>query len=277
MSTSRIAQLEELLARVQVRAREPRRAAVGLEATFDATEAVTTTADLSKAGLLEARAAAVETAPKSLDFEEIDDLSDVEEVDGVDIDVEEPGPASGVDRVAASSMEQALASAVDHPPITPPPASVEQLTPAPPLVAASPSASPRLSASPIRPSGAPVRPTMEQLGETVALDEGPSREFELDRPASPGSSPLASEAGLSSSHHLEEHLAPVGIVDHKNLTSPPEAREELERMRLGQVATLEAEVVQRPQISTNVVDFVGAHQSFMPETFAELLDASLGL
>ena len=274
MSNLRISQLETLLARVQVRSREPRRAAAGFGVVADGTAADVAVADvvdvdlgavagsspaLSRSGKAEgeARVAAGEQAPESLDFEELDDLSDVEEVQGVDIDIDEPEPESGVDRVAASSMEQALASAIENPPVTPPPASTEQLTPAAPPIALG-------------------RPTIEQLGETVALDEGPNREFELDRPAAVASGG-STESASSSGHHLEEHLAPVGIVDHKNLTSPPEAREDLERMRLGELATLEAEVVQRPQISTNVVDFVGAHQSFMPETFVDLLDASLGL
>ena len=195
-----------------------------------------------------ALAAMAEPAP--LDELEVEDI-DAEEIDldGVDLDDDAPESHSS----PRHSIDEAIASAEHAAPLTPPPES-----------GAEPLAAPHIPAH----SG----PTMEQLGETISLDEGPSRDFELDEPLEPPvSAPISS--GL-----LEAELprsVPASFTP--DLQAPPEAAAELERVRIGATATIEPDVVVRPSISTNVVDFVGAQRSFAPSSFAELVDASLSL
>ncbi len=201
------------------------------------------------------RSAPASATPASLeatsaDFEEIEDLDDVEEISESEMDLEAV-PESHSSPVA-TSMEQALATAADAPPLTPPPES--------------------------GPEPAPVRaphpgPTMVQLGETISLEEGPDRAFELDEPMAD-----VEPHAPSSERHLEADLPGSSLrsVDD-GLLAPPSARQDLERVRLGEAAHIEAEIVQRPTISTNVVDFVSAHQGFSPESFLALVDASLSL
>ena len=270
---ARLTQLNQLLTRVQTRAGAPRpagqstvaaqpapvvAAAPGLELDEAFGQDAAPPAASSRP-VLQAAAPPSAAAPSSADFEELEDLGDIEEVDGAEIDLEEPAPESHSSPVAGT-MEQALASAAEAPPRTPPPES---------------------GAEPTQHVHVPPHrgPTMEQLGETISLEEGPSRAFELDEPL--GDAERNPSEAPASSGQLEADLPISSLRGYEdknlNLQSPPEARAELERVRLGQPQNLEAEVVQRPLISTNVVDFVGAHQSFAPESFAQLLDASLAL
>lgn len=170
-------------------------------------------------------------------------------------ELEEEAPASS--RRVAASMDEALAGAAHRrePPKTIPPES---------------GAEPRSGAElELARSRAPQGPTPEQLGETIHLEEGPRAEFELDEPLSEPLSARPSEESV-----LEAEI-PSGIgAYHHDLAPPPEAREELERVRLGEVR---AEVVQRPVISTNVVEFVHAQERPAAETFGAWLDASLEL
>lgn len=124
-------------------------------------------------------------------------------------------------------------------------------------------------------------PTMEQLGETVALDEPAGPALELD---APGSSP--SPEALSGSEQAEPSSIPqsskppsgmeaqLGAGEAAKVRSPESTRKDLERVRFGEVS---ARVTSRPVLSSNVVQFVEASQSFEPATFLELLDSSLAL
>jgi len=114
-------------------------------------------------------------------------------------------------------------------------------------------------------------PTMEQLGQTVPLEEGPHLALEVEKPqAKPISDVPPSARGL-------EAAIPSQRVVPTELEAPPEARAELERFRLGQGQELQADAYPRPTISTNVVEFVKAQREFQPQSFAELLEASLRL
>lgn len=182
-----------------------------------------------------------ESAPASLEAAEV-------ELDEVELD--EP-PESGRSLVA-DPMQRALEAADRSGPLTPPPESGPE-----------PAKSPSIPAH----SG----PTMEQLGQTITLEEGPEDELEVDEPVA--------EAPVSAPRsHLEMELpeSNVGTYD-AGLSAPPEAREELERVRLGQPASVAAHVAERPVLSTNVVDFVAAHRARAPESFLGWLDSSLEL
>ncbi len=184
------------------------------------------------------------------------------EFDGLEL-VEE-APASSRRPRVASTMDEALAgvAARMEAPLTPPPESGPE-----------PSAGPselRIPQAPARPIS--VLPTTEQLGQTVTLEEGPAADFELDEPLSEAEEELAAAPEAA---HLEAELpaASVGTFDQE-LASPPGAREELERVRLGEV---QAQVVARPVISTNVVEFVNAGGERRVESFLALIDGSLSL
>jgi hypothetical protein len=185
------------------------------------------------------------------------------------LELEEPPASSRRPRVA-SSMDEALAGAAAHmePPMTPPPES----GPAPSTGAAE-LVIPQAPARPASIFPAVEYPTTEQLGQTVTLEEGPSADFELDEPLSE-----TGEDELGAPHEgaqLEAELPAAGAgTFEQGLASPPEAREELERVRLGQV---QADVVARPIISTNVVDFVNAGSRTRPGSFLDLVDGSLSL
>ena len=179
------------------------------------------------------------------EIRDIDGLDDVQEIDSVDLD--EPGvPESGP--VSATTMDDAMDAAAHQPPLTPPPESGEEI------------ASPHIPAH--------AGPTMEQLGQTISLDEGQQRDFELDEPTleipQPEPPPSQMEAELPS-------------TPSEQMQVPETAREDLERVRLGDSTPIEARVVSRPVISTNVVDLVSSSRAFRPQSFLELVDASLKL
>jgi hypothetical protein len=114
-------------------------------------------------------------------------------------------------------------------------------------------------------------PTMEQLGQTVALEEGPHVALEVEKPAQKPASDLPpSTRGLEAAIP-SQRPAPL------ELEAPPEARADLERIRLGQTHELVVEAHARPTISTNVVELVTAQRDFQPRSFAKLLEASLKL
>jgi len=161
-----------------------------------------------------------------------------------ELELEEP-PESGSAPVRSSLDDL---REVDHPPLTPPPESGEE--PAPKV-------------SIPRDPG----PTMAQLGQTITLDEAPRADLELDEPAAP-----PSRRGIDQL----EMVPPIGAYSEE-LPLPENAREELDRVRLGQSAEVGPTVHTRPVLSTNVVDFVSAVRSYQPETFLALLDASLDL
>lgn len=197
-------------------------------------------------------------------FEEVETPSSVRPEFG-GLDLVEEAPASSRRPRVASTMDEALAGAAARmeAPLTPPPESGPE-----------PSAGPtelHIPQAPARPVS--VLPTTEQLGQTVSLEEGPAADFELDEPLSETEEDLL--AGSPEAAHLEAELpaANVGTFE-QGLASPPGAREELERVRLGEV---QAQVVARPVISTNVVEFVNAGGERGAESFLALIDGSLSL
>lgn len=209
----------------------------------------------------------VAVAPNELVFEEPafeEERPSQRRPDFGGLELVEEAPASSRRSRVASTMDEALAGAAAQlePPMTPPPESGPELS----------SAELRIPQAPPRPVS--VLPTTEQLGQTVSLEEGPSADLELDEPLSETEEDLYAEAPAETTH-LEAELpaASAGMFD-EGLASPPGAREELERVRLGEV---QANVVARPVISTNVVDFVGASERHQPASFLALVDGSLSL
>lgn len=189
-----------------------------------------------------------ELAAPSEAVEEIDDIEDVQEMEAVELD--EPGaPESGV-AAPSATMDDAMDAAEHQPPLTPPPESGEEI------------ASPQIPADP--------GPTIEQLGQTISLEEGKPQDFELDEPT------LDEPAAESPPSEMEAEI-PASAPVSQELEVPEDAREELDRVRLGDSTPLEARVSSRPVLSTNVVEFVSSSQDFKPSTFAELVDASLEL
>lgn len=181
------------------------------------------------------------------------ELLELDEPEAVGLE-EVEAPASS--RRVAASMDEALAGAADRlEPRTIPPESGPE---------------PLAGTDALRQKGsrAPDVPTTEQLGQTVPLEEGPRAEFELDEPLSEPLQERAAEASF-----LEAEL-PSGASYGEHLAPPPEAREELERVRLGEVR---AEVVTRPLISTNVVEFIEAQRGERPSGFSAILDETLAL
>jgi hypothetical protein len=184
--------------------------------------------------------------PLELDEPGMDSLSPPGRAAANELELDEP-PESGSARVRGSEQ---LEEVDDRPPLTPPPESGEE--PAPKV-------------SIPRDPG----PTMAQLGQTIALDDGGGGPLELDEPPPPpsrrGVDQLAMSLPRASSSYSEE------------LPLPENAREELDRVRLGQSTEVGPTIHTRPVLSTNVVDFVSAVRSQEPETFAALVDASLRL
>lgn len=274
---ARIAKLESLLGRIQERAAAPRPVRAVAAPTTDSEAAIETPrveppaavqapqldepeldAPVSAAPELDAPDLGVSamSAPESVreeaiteeldELDEIDmDLDEVEIDDVDDIELDEELPESGT---ASASIEDAMEAAEHQPPLTPPPESGEGLT------------------TPQIPSD--EGPTMEQLGETISLEEGRAQSFELDEPS-------IEEAPASS--HLEMQIPASVPPAADDLSVPAEAREELDRHRLGDSTPVEARVSTRPVLSTNVVDLVSSSKSFEPASFLELLDASLKL
>jgi len=187
--------------------------------------------------------------PLELDEPGLDSLSPPAHAASVtdDLDLDEP-PESGRSRVRSAELIGSYDEADGHPPLTPPPESGEE--PAPKV-------------SIPRDPG----PTMAQLGQTITLEEESGGVLELAEPAPP-----PSRRGVD---QLE--MSPPQVGYSEELPLPENAREELDRVRLGQSTEVGPTVHSRPVLSTNVVDFVSAVRSYQPETFLDLLDTSLRL
>lgn len=182
------------------------------------------------------------TAPASLDTDEPGTFGASVPPDSLD----EP-PESGTERLEATLSPPARR---DDAPITPPPESGEERAFDPP-----------------RRDG----PTMEQLGQTIALDEGNVRILDLDEP-------LASDRPAPSSERLEMSLPSAMLGSYESgLVAPPEARADLERVLRSDAGDLAVQSVARPPLATTVVDLINAQRSFRPSSFVELVDASLAL
>lgn len=195
-------------------------------------------------------------------IEDIDDLELVEDDDLLELDeadaIDEEAPESS--RRVATSMDEALAEAADQ---------LDSPKTVPPESGPEPVVSSELDLQSAAPASAREVPTTEQLGQTIALEEGAPADFELDEPLH---DPVVAE--LEEPSQLEAELPAGGGAYRDDLAPPPGAREELERVRLGEV---QAEVIARPVISTNVVEFIQAHSASRPRSFAELLDEALSL
>jgi hypothetical protein len=127
-------------------------------------------------------------------------------------------------------------------------------------------------------------PTAEQLGDTIDLPEPSHEPLELDV-AAPPVAPIDIEPPPVS-EELEVALPrreSVGVYDAA-LAPPASARDELRRYE-EQAAPIEppgkveaSGIVSRPELPGVVVSrFTEASRTFVPRTFVELLDASLGL
>lgn len=159
-----------------------------------------------------------------------------------------PPPESGAERLEASLSPPSDLEA----PITPPPESGRE----------------RSAAE----HGHRDGPTMEQLGQTVPLDEGTVRVLDLDEP-------LGSDRPAPASEHLEMSLPSAMLGSYEDhLMAPPEAKADLERiLRSGGTGEFVVQAVARPPLSTNVVELITAQKGFKPSSFVELIDSSLEL
>lgn len=207
-------------------------------------------------------------APEEVDLDAMEEVDLVEEFAGdpslEPAEDEEPPPEShsGPSR-SAPNLVAAIEDVEEQAPLTPPPESGEGLAMAP----APMTSTQALSQAPVPSQG----PTMEQLGETIALEEGPPQEFDLGEPEE------APHVGEPAPSAFEAEIPAQASVYDDQLSVPDDARAELERVRLGERSDVRAEVISRPVISTNVVDFVAADRTLHPTTFGELLDLTLGL
>lgn len=211
----------------------------------------------------EAPAAAVARAPSSADVE-------------IDMEEEEESPVSSRRARVPASMDEALAGAAEQlqpeperevPLQTPPPESGPQAAlPLPPGLEQPPLPGEYDSgvhpAEEVKVDLPPVGPTHAQLGQTIELEapQGPNLELDM-RSRVP---------------------APERAQDHDELEAAlPDAS--VERMRPSPSSLppeeLQAERTERAQLHSDVApaSFSRAARPFAPNTFAELLDASLAL
>lgn len=204
--------------------------------------------------------------------------------DSIDFEEEEEEEA----KPASSRRARALETTVDEleevsaslddveheiPIKTPPPESGPQsATPAPAV--AEPGAVHAAESDLAAISGAP---TVEQLGQTIDLEESEGPPLELAPPAEPEPPPPPEELEASLfvlesrepavTHAAPEVMPPEVMPPEPGPASPPV-----------QSKALEAAAVQRPAASdVVVVEHLGAPRDFRPASFLELLDASLGL
>jgi hypothetical protein len=176
-------------------------------------------------------------------------------------EAEEEPPASSR-RAIAGSMGEALAEAVDTagmdegreiPLKTPPPESGPQAAPPPQGLAAPPVPDLRELHEVDIVSG--TQPTAAQLGATVELEPAAEGELELGEPVAEAP-PV----------HLVREEAPVAVAAVAAVEPVQPA------------ASVEPEVVRRPAAATAPAGaFVSAAKGFHPQSFLELLDASLAL
>jgi hypothetical protein len=206
----------------------------------------------------------------------------VDELDFVEEDEDEV-PASSRRPISTSSLEAGAEREV--PLKTPPPESGPQEA-APPAGALEAPRMPEIRDAFEADIGAPLElgPTPEQLGETIELPEPSRAPLELDVATAPVA-PIDIEPPPVS-EELEVTLPrreSVGVYD-AGLTPPAGARDELRRYE-EQAAPAEPStpfeasgIVSRPELSGVVVSrFSAAARTFVPRSFVELLDASLGL
>lgn len=210
-----------------------------------------------------------ELMPQGPELEEDIFFEDEEEI--------EP-PASSRRPKVATSMDEALAGAAELdmdqgrevPLKTPPPESGRQVA-APPagLHQSAPPADldagvDELLEADISSGTQHAKPTPEQLGQTIELEEAGGAPLELEAPP-PTPAPTRPE-------ELEAPLPPV---------QPPAARAEpaARPAEIEPAEEVKPEVVERAAVAASgpAAEFVAAHREFKPQSFLELLDASLKL
>ena len=203
-----------------------------------------------------------EASIEDLDLLE-DEIVDITEAapEPAGTEAEEEPPASSR-RAIAGSMGEALAEAVDSvgmdegreiPLKTPPPESGPQAAPPPQGLAAPPV--PDLHELREADIVSGTQPTAAQLGATVELEPAAEGELELGEPVAEAP-PV----------HLVREEAPVAAAAVAAVEPIQPA------------ASVEPEVVRRPAAATAPAGaFVSAAKGFHPQSFLEVLDASLGL
>ncbi len=238
-------------------------------------------------------APALELEPVAAASADATGLDFVEEEEEEELPVSSRRPtaaAASMDEALATAAEQIELDSTEEPPVplkTPPPESGRQIAGPPAATLDTAHTSEALEtadASAEEPTElelpeAPAGPTIEQLGGTIELEVAEGPELELATPVEPAPAPApdALEAPIPASE------APGGF--DQALVPPPEARAELERHRQ-QVTPEEPvaaeagpEVVRRKPVPAQALPatFSGEAQTFQPNTFLELLDASLKL
>jgi hypothetical protein len=124
-------------------------------------------------------------------------------------------------------------------------------------------------------SRAPERgPSMEQLGETVELEgaDAPAAHLELDAIA-------AEEAPPASADELELDLPKQHYAAVQPMAAPPpvEVRSAAAPSPPQAISAAGPTLVERPAVDVPAAEVIAASPQKIPETFIELLDASLGL
>lgn len=278
----KVSRLKSLLERIRANAARPRR-------RFESAVMVTPPGDGGK------------TNAEELDEELVlldDDIIEVSEsavpppaespvhaARGIDFDDEEEEekeskPASSrrpiAQQAAAEELDEASAALGDvghEVPIkTPPPESGPQSATPPPL-----SSEPAgVHAAEAELASANLMPTVEQLGQTLELEESAGPSLGLAQPAEPEPPPEELEASLAVPASVREPaLVPA--------EPPPASMPASEPAPVGPSepsppAPIEPAAVARPAVAdAAVVEHVGVSPEFRPASFLELLDASLGL
>lgn len=252
---ARIAQLEALLSRVQERAKLSRTLAQPSEEPEE---------DLGELEPIEAVLASSDLPIAELDEPELDIPTTFEDDDGEGLVFDETPPPESGSILSKDPMDLAFEEGEDEAPLTPPPESGQEFA---------------------RPQGRRSDgPTIEQVGETVPLEEGNHQEFELDEPdfsdAPEESTVQINRSDIAALMSLASDPLEVVLPTRSQvppLVAPDSARAELERFVLGEATPIEARVSKRAALTTSAVDLVSASRDFKPDTFADLLDASLSL
>lgn len=312
MVQDRIARLQGLLARVQRNAAVPRpaRAAGGASQRPEAVQAAPIEAAVIESSVPDAAAevaaqvllaepsemaVAFEAEAPGLEIGEVEEVVEIDVDDVVEVTEQEvalteelaeerPPASSRRPKVAAGSMDEALASAAEQleeereaPLKTPPPESGRQVA-VPAAEDLRPSGAPpdlevAVAETPAAPSG--VVPTAEQLGQTIELEEPTAADLELAA-APPQTSPPPSA--------LEVEL-PLGSGSYAEaIEAPASARAELLRRRMEEAGEPAApsgpegvERLARPPVAETQVVEVAPAAARAPQTFLQLLDQALSL
>lgn len=245
-------QLEALLLRVQKNAALPRVQGAGGPVAAPLTEAVGSIELPAASSAAEPRDSVELVSGPRHTLASVPQVADLD-VDDTELEVDEEAPESH-SGPALNRMERAFSHADHAPPLTPPPES---------------------GAEPVHMPHVPAHsgPTMEQLGATISLEEGPSRDFDLDEPVAHSgieASLRGTAMGVSHGAYSDELRAPAEAGgDLARLGSKPASPSATSAMAIPQV-------VARPSFDgVAPAALTAAHRSFQPPSFEALLDASL--